>query len=87
MVQEDRWCLYNARTQVPSLARHCGLKDLALPQCSLGFLKNEKERKKINNIARMVEQRDCERTRVFFVFLGSHPQHMEVPRLGVETEL
>ena len=26
---------------------------------------------------------------LFFVcvFLGSHPQHMEVPRLGVESEL
>jgi len=24
---------------------------------------------------------------VFFVFLGPHPQHMEVPRLGVESEL
>ena len=23
----------------------------------------------------------------FFVFLGPHPWHMEVPRLGVETEL
>ena len=23
----------------------------------------------------------------FFVFLGLHPQHMEVPRLGVESEL
>ena len=23
----------------------------------------------------------------FFVFLGPHPQHMEVPRLGVESEL
>ena len=22
-----------------------------------------------------------------FVFLGLHPQHMEVPRLGVESEL
>ena len=24
---------------------------------------------------------------LFFVFLGPHPQHMEVPRLGVESEL
>ena len=24
---------------------------------------------------------------IFFVFLGPHPQHMEVPRLGVESEL
>ena len=24
---------------------------------------------------------------LFFVFLGLHPWHMEVPRLGVETEL
>ena len=24
---------------------------------------------------------------VFFCFLGPHPQHMEVPRLGVESEL
>jgi len=24
---------------------------------------------------------------LFFVFLGSHPRHMEVPRLGVELEL
>ena len=24
---------------------------------------------------------------VFFVFLGLHPWHMEVPRLGVESEL
>ena len=23
----------------------------------------------------------------FFFFLGLHPQHMEVPRLGVESEL
>ena len=23
----------------------------------------------------------------FLVFLGPHPQHMEVPRLGVESEL
>ena len=23
----------------------------------------------------------------FFVSLGPHPQHMEVPRLGVQTEL
>ena len=23
----------------------------------------------------------------FFFFLGSHPQHMEVPRLGVKSEL
>ena len=23
----------------------------------------------------------------FFIFLGPHPQHMEVPRLGVESEL
>ena len=23
----------------------------------------------------------------FFVFLGPHPQHMEVPRVGVEAEL
>ena len=23
----------------------------------------------------------------FFVFLGPHPQHMEIPRLGVESEL
>ena len=23
----------------------------------------------------------------FFVFLGPHPQHMEVPRLGVESEM
>ena len=23
----------------------------------------------------------------FFFFLGSHPQHMEVPRLGIESEL
>ena len=23
----------------------------------------------------------------FFVFLGPHPQHTEVPRLGVESEL
>ena len=23
----------------------------------------------------------------FFVFLGPHPEHMEVPRLGVESEL
>ena len=23
----------------------------------------------------------------FFVFLGPHPQHMQVPRLGVESEL
>ena len=23
----------------------------------------------------------------FFVFLGPHPWHMEVPRLGVESEL
>ena len=23
----------------------------------------------------------------FFVFLGPHPQHMEVPRLGVKSEL
>ena len=23
----------------------------------------------------------------FFYFLGPHPQHMEVPRLGVESEL
>ena len=23
----------------------------------------------------------------FFFFLGSHPQHMEIPRLGVELEL
>ena len=23
----------------------------------------------------------------FFVFLGPHPQHMEVPRLEVESEL
>ena len=23
----------------------------------------------------------------FFVFLGPHPRHMEVPRLGVESEL
>jgi len=23
----------------------------------------------------------------FFVFLGRHPQHMEVPRLGIESEL
>ena len=22
-----------------------------------------------------------------FVFLGSHPQHMEVPKLGVQSEL
>ena len=24
---------------------------------------------------------------MYFVFLGSHPQHMEVPRLGVQLEL
>ena len=24
---------------------------------------------------------------LFFVFLGPHPWHMEVPKLGVETEL
>ena len=24
---------------------------------------------------------------LFFVFLGPHPQHMDVPRLGVESEL
>ena len=24
---------------------------------------------------------------IYFVFLGPHPQHMEVPRLGVELEL
>ena len=24
---------------------------------------------------------------IFFFFLGLHPQHMEVPRLGVESEL
>ena len=24
---------------------------------------------------------------LFFCFLGLHPQHMEVPRLGVESEL
>ena len=24
---------------------------------------------------------------LFFVFLGSHPQHVEVPRLGVALEL
>ena len=24
---------------------------------------------------------------LFFVFLGLHPEHMEVPRLGVKTEL
>ena len=24
---------------------------------------------------------------VFFVFLGPHPWHMEIPRLGVESEL
>ena len=24
---------------------------------------------------------------IFFVFLGPHPWHMEVPRLGVESEL
>ena len=24
---------------------------------------------------------------VFFFFLGQHPQHMETPRLGVESEL
>ena len=24
---------------------------------------------------------------LFFVFLGRHPQHMEVPRLGVQSEL
>ena len=23
----------------------------------------------------------------FFIFLGPHPQHMEVPRLGIELEL
>ena len=23
----------------------------------------------------------------FFVFLGLHPQHMEVPRLGVQSEM
>ena len=23
----------------------------------------------------------------FFVFLGLHPQHMEVPKLGVDSEL
>ena len=23
----------------------------------------------------------------YFCFLGSHPQHMEVPRLGVKSEL
>ena len=27
------------------------------------------------------------RTFFFFGFLGQHPQHMEVPRLGVESEL
>ena len=25
--------------------------------------------------------------KIFFVFLGPHPQHMEVPRLGVKSEL
>ena len=24
---------------------------------------------------------------VFFFFLGLHPQHMEIPRLGVDSEL
>ena len=24
---------------------------------------------------------------ILFLFLGPHPQHMEVPRLGVESEL
>ena len=24
---------------------------------------------------------------LFFVFLGPHPQHMEVPRLGIQSEL
>ena len=24
---------------------------------------------------------------IYFVFLGLHPQHMEVPRQGVESEL
>ena len=26
-------------------------------------------------------------TYFFFVFLGPHPRHMEVPRLGVKSEL
>ena len=29
----------------------------------------------------------CWNKKIFFFFLGQHPRHIEVPRLGVESEL
>ena len=45
------------------------------PQYAMGVALEKTKKKKIKI------------KKIFFCFLGLHPQHIEVPRLGVESEL
>ena len=41
----------------------------------------------VQPIKKKKEKRKKKKSSLFFVFLGPHPQHMEVPRLEVKSEL
>ena len=46
-----------------------------------------KEAKAVQGLAAQRWGLQCMNFFFFFVFLGPHPQHMDVPRLGVKSEL
>ena len=43
--------------------------------------------KKVRSEGKVASNSVVKRVLLLFVFLGPHPWHMEVPRLGVESEL
>ena len=72
--------LTTVKAQVQNLAQHGGLKDPALLQLQLGF----------NPWPRNFYMLWCIKKVFWFFFLfflGLHLRHMEVPRLGIKSEL
>ena len=62
-------------------------KDLLLPEISQSYSLFREKDKALRYLNLKKKKKNCNQKFFFFFYLGLHLQHMEVPRLGVESEL